>query len=129
MLMKRGTDLKLIIIFVLIIIACCLVILFSRSRFNNGTFAQIKLGDEVIKTVDLSDVKEPYEFQIKTDRGYNTVRVENGRIAVTEADCPDKVCVRRGYAQSGSLPIVCLPHRLTICITGESDFDAVSGER
>ena len=55
--------------------------------------------------------------------GHNTVHVEPGAISVTEADCPDGICVRQGKLTTAGVPIVCMPHRLVIEIYG----DAIDG--
>ena len=45
-----------------------------------------------------------------------------------EADCPDQVCVRQGWVQDRTVPIVCLPHRLVIEIVGgEGELDGGAG--
>ena len=50
---------------------------------------------------------------------------------MTEASCPDKICVDRGWIDNGVIPIVCLPNKLTIEIRGGVDkadqIDAVTG--
>ncbi len=55
------------------------------------------------------------------DGGYNVITVKNGAICVSDADCPDLVCVRTGAVSGGSIPIVCLPHKLEIKIVGGND--------
>ena len=51
------------------------------------------------------------------------MHVEPGAISVTEADCPDGICVRQGKLTTAGVPIVCMPHRLVIEIYG----DAIDG--
>ena len=82
-----------------------------------------------IKRLDLSAVTEPYSFTVESGAGINIIAVENGRIRVLEADCPDGLCVRQGWISSGSMPIVCLPHELIIQLdNGNSqELDAVVG--
>ena len=72
-----------------------------------------------VKVIDLRAVTLPYEFEISTAHGRNLVRVEHGRIAVIESDCPEQICVRQGYVQESGVPIVCLPHRLVIELEGD----------
>ena len=85
--------------------------------------AEIYLDGVLYKTLPLS---EDCELVIETERGSNTVMVRNGAVAVAEADCPDKVCVRTGAVSGGGVPIVCLPHRLEIrVVSGESTVDIV----
>ena len=45
---------------------------------------------------------------------------------MTEADCPDKICVNTGKISKIGETIVCLPHRVVVEIQGEvsqSDSD------
>jgi len=58
--------------------------------------------------------------------GVNTVTVANGKIAVTEADCPDHYCMHRGWCNSGR-EIVCLPNKLIIRFVGEQEIDGQVG--
>ena len=58
--------------------------------------------------------------------GYNVVTVKNGKVAVTEATCPDHYCMNRGFCNSGA-QIVCLPNRLVLRFVGQTDVDFVVG--
>lgn len=51
---------------------------------------------------------------------YNLVRVEDGAVSVTEANCPDLTCVRTGKISAEGQIIACLPHRLVVSVTGEA---------
>ena len=115
----------------MIVTVCAAVWLIQKSRVPEGTaMARIELSGKVIREIDLSAVAEPFEFTVEAENGSNTVRVEKGRIAVTEADCPDKVCVKTGYIENRAMPIVCLPHRLVITVNGnDSEYDAVAGDK
>lgn len=86
-----------------------------------GTIAQIYSDGVLVRTIDLSQVEEGYTFQVDGPSGANVVEVEPGRIRVQSADCPDQVCVHQGWISDGAVPIVCLPNRLVIRLTSESD--------
>ena len=117
------SNLKWIIIFAALCLICGFIIVIAGHR--SGETAEIIVDGEVIRTVDLS---EACEFNIDLGDGeFNRISVKDGRIAVIDASCPDKLCVRRGYISGGGIPIVCLPHRLTVQITGDSGIDAVTG--
>ena len=81
-----------------------------------------------------SDGKLLYTLDLRTDqtktvvsqRGTNVITVKDGKIAVTDADCPDGYCMDRGFCSSGA-QIVCLPNRLVIKFTGEQAIDGVAG--
>ena len=86
--------------------------------------AQIVSDGQLLHTVDL---RLDRQFRITTPAGgSNIVTVKDGKVAVTEANCPDHYCMERGFCNSGS-PIVCLPNRLVINFTGELEIDAIVG--
>ncbi len=88
-----------------------------------ATHAQIISNGEVLRTVDL---KVDQEFTVHNGEEYNIVTVRDGKIAVTEATCPDEYCMRRGWC-SGGMQIVCLPNSLIIRFTADTEIDGVSG--
>jgi len=46
---------------------------------------------------------------------------------IAESTCPGNDCVHSGKIHSAGRSIVCLPNRVEIRITGESDVDYVVG--
>ncbi len=120
------TRIWIIILSVLaaVLAAASALLLSARS---GSRVAQLIRDGEVIEEIDLSRVASEYSFTVASeDGGYNTVSVRPGSIRVTEADCPDKICVEMGWLSDQSAPIVCLPHRLMIRLKGSADTDAVS---
>ena len=86
--------------------------------------AQISSGGKVVKTVNLH---ENQQFTITSETGgINVITVEDGKIAVTEASCPDHYCMKRGFCGNGT-DIVCLPNRLVIHFIGAQTVDAAVG--
>lgn len=93
-----------------------LSVLLLTARVD-GTIAQIILDGEVIREIDLSRVSDPYTFVVNDGSGgTNRIVVEPGRICVSEANCPDGICVSQGWLSDQDVPVVCLPHRLIIKI-------------
>ena len=100
--------------------AACIFLTLPLLRQDQARFAKITSKGEPVKTVDLLIDQE---FTVD---GKNTVTVQDGKIAVTWADCPDHYCMKRGYC-SGGTDIVCLPNRLVISFLGEQEVDAAVG--
>jgi hypothetical protein len=127
----RGfkTNIKWIIVFLLFIVICSVIIILQRNLSKDVKTAQISQNGKIIRTVDLENEKEVYEFEITASNGgTNTVRVENGKIGIISASCPDKICVNQGFTDSGTLPVICLPNKLSIVIVDDNDdLDAVTG--
>lgn len=94
----------------------------SGSRASNR--AVITVDNAPVRTLDLS---EDARFTLETAHGTNTITVSDGRISVTDADCPDHVCVLHGPLTVNGLPIICLPHHLVIRFEkSSSDVDAIA---
>ena len=105
------------------ILALCLLLVLLPTQNAPSELAQIKYGSKTT-TVDLR-MDQEMVFE-SADGGYNAVTVKDGKIAVTEANCPDQYCVRQGFCNSGE-QIVCLPHKLVISFIGESEIDGAVG--
>ncbi len=60
--------------------------------------------------------------------GYNVLTISGHSASVTDADCPDKLCVRQRSISGQGGSIVCLPHELVIRIDQgrEGELDAVT---
>jgi hypothetical protein len=114
-----------------IAVAAVLSLRMGSNDTSGRTLAQIKVGAEVLETIDLSAVSEPYTKTVYTGNdGYNVIEVREGMIRVVEANCPEQVDVRQGWISSPYESIVCLPHRLVITILPADpqrrDIDGIS---
>ncbi len=101
-------------------------ILFRRGEAPSP-IARITRDGVLLEEIGLDQVDRPRSFALEDGSGSNTVTVERGRICISEADCPDQICVRQGWISDGTVPIVCLPHRLMIEIVGGGAFDGGAG--
>ena len=88
-----------------------------------ATTAEIYQNGKLLYTLDLT---QDVQLTIQGEYGTNVITVREGKIAVTEADCPDGYCMDRGFCNSGA-QIVCLPNRLVIRFTGRQELDGVTG--
>lgn len=117
------------------ILALAVVILFLFSlgyplyRFflpQGNLTAVIRQDNVTIKTIDLAQVKEPYEFTVyhgETGEHYNIIEVATGKIRVKEANCPEQIDVRVGWLSKAGDIAVCLPHRLILEVKGSQQGD------
>jgi hypothetical protein len=102
-----------------------------HGRSAAGTVANLYVDGVCIRSIDLSALTEPETFVVEDEWGRNVVQAEPGRICVSEADCPDQVCVHAGWLTDSAAPIVCLPHKLVIQLekaaqASQNEVDAVS---
>lgn len=113
--------------------AVLLIIVLAVRNRPSGHIANIYQNGVCIRSVDLSELKEPLRFTVTDQDGHeNVVLAEPGRIRVESANCPDRICVNTGWLSRGVTPIVCMPARLVIRLEYESavrdsGIDAVAG--
>lgn len=107
---------------VICIITVLCVVFFSLlgvilvSNTGGGNTACIYSDGKLIKAIDLRNDGEQTFTVNSEDGGYNIITVKDGGISVTDADCPDRICVMTAPISDGIQPIVCMPHKLVIRI-------------
>lgn len=129
--MKRGTMeqkdrkkyIRDLILVGALLIAALLVLLVIRNRQERET------GTDAVVTVRTADGDEIYPLNkdgvFSLNGGTNTLVIENGEAWVSEANCPDKVCMGMGKISKNGEFIACLPNQVIIVVEGgeESPVD------
>ena len=109
-----------IILSVIIIVLALSIYLFTylNGRNSSGKQAVVTIAGKEYARYSLD---ENQQFKIKTDNGYNIIQIKNSKVSITDADCPDKYCAKhKEISQKGEV-VVCLPHKLTVEITDDTD--------
>lgn len=124
----KSTKFWLLVVGIVLAVAAAASVAIFCNKLGDAT-ALIYQDGACVRTIDLNQVDEPYSFTVEWDGGYNVVEVERGRIRVSEADCPDQVCVHQGWISNSVVPVACLPHKLVIRLASSSDsvVDGVVG--
>ena len=112
-----------IAIFLVIALVCGGLTAWLFNANQNAATAEIWSDGKLVKTVSL---QEDQTFTVTSGDKENVITVKDGAIAVTQANCPDKHCIHRGYC-SGGAQIVCLPNRLEIRFLQDSGVDGAVG--
>ena len=59
--------------------------------------------------------------------GTNILVIEDGKAYLSDANCPDKLCVHQGKISMTGETITCLPNKLTVTVFGtEESIDLIS---
>ena len=107
----------------LIALACVAGLVALSLHRQSGAMVQITQDGQVVGTYSLQQPRTlRYESQ---DGGYNIVVIADGKVRVSEASCPDQVCVRTGPTDQTASPIA----RLVIQVIDNgtsSQLDGVS---
>jgi hypothetical protein len=55
------------------------------------------------------------------DGGTNLLVIADGKASVTDANCPDQLCVNQHEISANGQTIVCLPHKLVFQVESETE--------
>lgn len=108
-------------LFILTVFTFCFILFFIyyiSDKSGNNVF--IYYNSELYTTVPLD---KNTEIEIN---GTNSVRIENGYVYMSEASCPDKLCIKQGKINNSARSIICLPNKISVSVDKKSDIDAVS---
>lgn len=72
-------------------------------------------------------LSEPHSQTFTGNNGHTvTVEIQNGKVRVSTATCPDKLCVRSGALSRSGQTAACVPAGILLRISGETEVDAVA---
>ena len=117
--MKKN-DIILIAIILVITIGCLFGMrIWQKNNTMGDALAVVTIDGEVYGEYPLSeDLTERIDLP---DGSYNVLTVKDGYAQVTEASCPDQICVHHNHIKYSGETIVCLPNKLVVEVQGGED--------
>ena len=120
--MKKN-DFFLILLVLVVIVAALAFNYFKQS--SEGDKVVIYLDNKVYKEIPIDATED---ITIKTDSGFNKIKIHDKGVEVVDASCPDKVCVKTGFIDKSNKNIVCIPNKVSIKIISneKNDIDTIA---
>ena len=129
-------DLLVAAVIVALAVLCGLRFWLPQGQAEGALTAVVTIDGQVADRFPVSQ-GQPFEVRTYTNNGYTLTVVPAGDspllsapdgLCVSESDCPNQDCVRRGVISKAGQSIVCLPARIVIELQGGSGgVDAVLG--
>lgn len=110
-------------IFLIAAFLCVALIIYAFLYLSSyeGDIVIVKVDGTVVKELPLN---QDDEFTVSGFQGgINSIIIRNGSVLASDADCPDKLCVKTGKINRVGETIVCLPHRVVVEIKSNSVSD------
>lgn len=111
---------------IIIVLAVIGAVMLCASLLRPGAdTVTVKVDGKIVASYQLSDNGT---YIIEGVSGTNTLVIEDGQAYISEATCPDGLCVKTGHIHATGQSIICLPNRVVVEITrgSASDIDALS---
>lgn len=111
---------------ILLVLLLAAGLLWAFLAADGGAFVEVTVNGERVAYLPLAEdhirVIEAGEYEL-------TLVIEDGRVSVCDANCPDHVCEKTGKIAGRGTAIVCTPARICVRIVGggEGDVDHVAG--
>ena len=118
---RKGDWISISAVVLLAVLLSCFLFLQSCNRTQG--VVEIYLDGECVHTMPLG---QDGTFTVAGDYR-NTITVQDGKVFVSESDCPTHDCVRSGAISKKGQVLICLPNRLEVRINGQSDVDITIG--
>lgn len=108
----------------LLLLTLLIWVSFNLINKKESEFVIVLRDGEVIAGYPLL---EDQAMTISDESGYNLLMISDGEASISDADCPDRLCVRQKAISRKGESIICLPHKLVILIESreEGDVDAI----
>ncbi len=108
-----------IIPIILLLAVPLIYFLVGAAAENDGVYAEISCGGEIIGTAAL-DINGVYSYP---QTGEMEFTVSDGGICVSKSDCPDRICMMTGRLCRAGETAVCVPNKVVITVRGKNGKD------
>lgn len=116
--MELKKHKKEVILIVTLLVISFLLLIVNRLIFSKpARYLEITVDGNLYETLDLD---QDTEILVKGYQGgTNRIVIQNGKVHVSDASCPDKICIHQGTIEQTGESIVCLPNRMIAQIMGK----------
>ena len=120
---------ELFLIFGIVLLAAIFALGNRLLHAAPAAYVEVSIVTDDSKRVVLEtfDLNKNIEYEIVTEPllpgepdGTNHLIIQDGFAWISEANCPNHDCVKKGKIRQNGDMLVCIPHRLTVTIVGES---------
>lgn len=113
--MKKKRLLFDILLISLLLCLSLSLILFLAINREEGNYVLVEIDGKTVGEYRLDQ-----DAEIEINGGTNILVIKDGKAFLSEANCPDKTCVKTGSIHYSGESIICLPNKVVIKIKGNS---------
>ncbi|MBQ4118757.1 MAG: NusG domain II-containing protein [Clostridia bacterium] len=114
--MRKNKVVNDILLILGILSLALAIFLVFKLNLKNGNLVKVTVDNQVKHCYNIN---KDTEVVINNGKNTNMLVIKNGTVYISEANCPDKICVAHRAISKIGETIVCLPHKLVVEITEE----------
>lgn len=119
----KKSDLS-IYFFIILITGFFLIFPTQLTKNHNS------VGKSKIVEISFNGKKFQYSLYLNKEiilkNGNIIIEITDNRVRVKKSDCPDKLCVKKGWIKNPGEFIICMPNKLVIQIIGDDNYDSIT---
>lgn len=100
-------------LFALLLVAIFLILFLIIRGGETGEYITVSVDGEIIGSYALTEKKQVVEIGES-----NVLIIINNEAYMSNALCPDKICVERGRVSKSGEEIICMPNRVIVRVEG-----------
>lgn len=101
------------------VLLAAVVLLFAFGHFTGGEGAIVEVSVDG-KVTGRYSLKEDQTIRIQNS---NTLEIKDGKADMTDADCPDGLCVTQKAISKDGESLICLPNKVIVTVVGGEKTD------
>ncbi len=103
-----------LLIIVVLVVALGFYLFQEWGRKSSDNQVVVMVNGEIFGTYDLDD-----DQTVSINNGSNILKIEDQKAKMSQADCPDKLCVHQRAISKTNESIICLPNKVVVKITAQ----------
>ena len=112
--MRKKYIADLILVISLVILTLVTSIFIYKKQTSNKIYVEVSINGEITNKYSID---ENIEIMLKTG---NVLVIKDGNVCISNADCPDGLCVKQGTISKANESIICLPNKLVVRIVEDN---------
>lgn len=131
---RRRRYVNDILLLAACLLAGCIAAAVIRASASAGGYVEVRVehpGSEAETTV--YPLSADRDVTIRQGDDINVVHIAGGQASMSEANCPDLICVRTRAVSHVGESVICLPHGVIVTVIGDDtkvddtgEYDAVT---
>ena len=112
--MRNKYIADIILVISLVILTLVTSIFIYKKQTSNKIYVEVSINGEFTNKYSID---ENIEIMLKTG---NVLVIKDGNVCISNADCPDGLCVKQGTISKANESIICLPNKLVVRIVEDN---------
>ncbi len=115
------------------LLAGCIAALIIRTMTSAGGYIEVRIEHPGSETeTNVYPLSVDRDVTIRQGDDFNVVHIADGQACISEANCPDLICVHTRAISHIGEAVICLPHGVIVTVIDDAgiddtvEFDAVT---